>query len=142
MERYPRSHLPRVGLAFLARAQAWHARGDGWASTVPRKAWPAFEERLEEAWAWMTEALSDDPRDPQFYSEMIDFCRNTGCPRASADAWLRRGLEINPLMVSLTCRCVGEVSDRQLVPLLAAPAGAETALKPGSGRAPRAAGGR
>src|SRR5262245_42567742 len=88
MERAPRLYLPKMGLAKLAEAEAWRARGSGYADKVAPEARPEFERHLAVASSWMEKARADQPRDPGFYSQMIDLCRLRQCPRAEAEGLL------------------------------------------------------
>lgn len=101
MARSPRWHLPKVGLAKLAVAEAWRARGSGFADKVPQEAWPEYERHLAVASSWMQKALADQPSDPQFYSELIDVCRLQSCPRAQAERMLEAGTRLNPRYESI-----------------------------------------
>jgi tetratricopeptide (TPR) repeat protein len=92
----PRSYLARYGLSALAQSRAWQARGTGLADSVEPQQWKAFRRHLDVAWSWAEKALAQQPRDPEFYSRLIDLCMASGCPRSEAEKWLARALEIKP----------------------------------------------
>ncbi len=92
----PKSYLPKTGLSLVALRRAGLARGGGWADTVAPEQWKKFDERLKVADWWAQSALNDKPRDPQFFSYLIDLCKWKGCPRATAEASLARAIALNP----------------------------------------------
>jgi parallel beta-helix repeat protein len=63
----PQSITPRIVKAKAYVDFAWHARGGEWARDVPDYAWKIFDEKLQKAWAVLTEAEKLEEKDPELY---------------------------------------------------------------------------
>lgn len=78
------------------QAYAWHARGGGYASSVPPEAWDLFRERLAQASARLGQVKPVLGNCPIWHSMNIDLLIESSAPRARLDAAYEEAVKAFP----------------------------------------------
>jgi parallel beta-helix repeat protein len=101
IEEKPRSITPRIVMAKAYADFAWQARGGEWARDVPDYAWKIFYEKLEKAWAVLTEAEKLEEKDPELYRLFIKAGMGLGKSGEEMSSLFKKGLEAGKWYFSL-----------------------------------------
>ena len=95
-KREPNSHLAASFLGVFYTEYAWHARGGGFANTVPEERWNLFADRLHKAQPMLKKAYEMSPNDNMAASSMISVCMGLNLPRSEMEQWFERAIAPNP----------------------------------------------
>ncbi|MDP3738128.1 MAG: hypothetical protein Q8R02_12105 [Hyphomonadaceae bacterium] len=76
-KQYPASPTPLLIEANILYAQAWHARGQGWAQKVSARDWQVFYDKIEEAQKLLEANADVVMRDPATSALMVDMASMT-----------------------------------------------------------------
>lgn len=87
---------PRVAMARALVGYAWHARGDHWASEVPKDAWNPVSERVKEAYRILEAARALPEKCPGWYSAWMKMAMLAGTSREQYDQVFEEGLKSFP----------------------------------------------
>lgn len=92
----PDSLTARIAHADFFIAYAWHARGSGFANTVPPKAWKTFEIRLGKAAKILEKAKELNLKDPHYWQVLLTVGLGQGWDKATFDAVVAKAVEEEP----------------------------------------------
>jgi hypothetical protein len=104
-KRHPRSTAAPYIEGIYWRSYAWEARGDGYASQVPKSAWPIFRERLARSRKVIEAMDLTSAKCPAAFPLTINVLRDSGAPRtlvrAVYDAGVSRFPEYHPIHLAM-----------------------------------------
>lgn len=98
---HPASPTPNVVLAGRYFAQAWAARGSGFANSVSDDAWKAFRENLDKSRMVLLEAQPGADVDPEWYARMAQIGLGLGDRRSRFMAVIEEGMKREPTYYKL-----------------------------------------
>lgn len=103
-QKLPRSAFEPIAEAIYISAAAWHARGNGFASSVTPEGWKLFHERSEQAWRKIIEAKPGSAHLPCWYEQAIalgfDANASEGVLKQLLDEGLKRFPGYHPIYFS------------------------------------------
>lgn len=92
----PDSYAADITEAILWRAWAWHARGEGYSSSVTPEGWKLFRERLEHAQHVLNQSKARAPKTPLWYQVSLSVGRDMEMDRDSYQALFREAVKKYP----------------------------------------------
>jgi hypothetical protein len=93
---HPKSMNAALIMAMLLEAEAWEARGHGYADTVSPKAWREFKEKMGQARAVLDGSKQTLSGNPAWFTERIDLATYTGEGENIGTALLVESIEREP----------------------------------------------
>ncbi len=100
LDAYARTHPNSMNaplfLAMLLEAEAWEARGTGYASTVSPQQWHAFDEKMGQARAALDRSKPTLSGNPAWFNERIDHATHTSEGDGIVTALLLEGIKREP----------------------------------------------
>ncbi|MDQ1923483.1 DUF4034 domain-containing protein [Massilia pseudoviolaceinigra] len=97
----PKSPAPRLALAFFTSSHGWHARGDGYVSTVSPEAWKLFNLRNASAKAQLDALAPAHKTNPAWYAGMLSVGMAQGATGQTIDALYDKGVALDPYYMDL-----------------------------------------
>ena len=95
-QQHPTALMPHVILADVWRSYAWKVRGQGYASTVKREAWPLFDKRIASSNENLTASSNFAEKSPEWYLAALLTARSQRLDRDEFEKLFEEGINLEP----------------------------------------------
>jgi hypothetical protein len=95
-QKYPDNSNALLEMADFMKDWAWDIRGSGMANTVPKKAWPIFQKRIDEGYSCIQKAMQLTPDYWLTWANGLEYGRGASLNPGIVSDYFQKTIELNP----------------------------------------------